>query len=279
MAAGRVIPYCGLPPSPEQLLGRWNLDPVLAASLAAIAVAYVAGARRAGLGKTQRTWFYGGWGLTAFALICPLCPLSVSLFAARVGQHMVLTLAAAPMVALSRPIEAFAALGRRNGRGGGAGGQAPAATAPLAAGLFAVLLWYWHAPGPYEATFESTLVYWLMHVTLYGSALWLWTALLTGPRTAPVGAVLAGLASTVQMGLLGALITLSPRPVYAPHLLTAYLWGLTPLQDQQIGGALMWVPGCFAFLAAALYELWAALERPAAAPGLARAPVLAPAPR
>lgn len=259
--SARVIPYCGTPPAPAELLGRWNLDPVLLAVLAGVAALYVLGARRGGLDQARRRWFYAGWGLTALALISPLCPLSVALFSARVGQHMILTLVCAPMVAAGRPLDAIAALvrGRPTAVTDGA-----ATTAPLVAGLFAVLLWYWHAPGPYAGTFDSTLTYWTMHLTVFGSALWLWTALIARLGSRPLHALAAGLFSTLQMGLLGALITLSPRAVYAPHFATAGLWGLTPLQDQQLGGALMWIPGCLAFLLAAGAELWTLLE-PAAA--------------
>lgn len=261
--AGREvhIPYCGTPPDPGQLLHRWNLDPVLITILGGLWLAYALGARRAGVVSGRRNLFHVGWGLTAAALISPICPLSVSLFSARVGQHMVLTLLAAPLVAAGRPVLALRALS----------GMGPAAPAPsvgkramLAAALFWALLWYWHVPGPYEATFESTLVYWTMHLTLYGSALLLWSALLEGGRGQPAWTIGAGLVSTVQMGLLGALITLAPQAVYGPHFLTTAAWGLTPLQDQELGGAIMWVPGCVAFLGAAMIELGALLSEPAA---------------
>lgn len=265
--SAQVIPYCGAPPTPVELFGRWNLDPVLLVALAAVAGLYALGARRSELSKAQRLWFYAGWTLTGLALVSPLCPLSVALFAARVGQHMLLTLICAPMVAAGRPLDVLAALIRRRPTPVTDGA---AATSPLAAGMFAVLLWYWHAPGPYAATFDSTVTYWTMHVTVFGSALWLWTALIARLGSRPALALAAGLLSTVQMGLLGALVTLSPHALYAPHFATAGLWGLTPLQDQQLGGALMWAPGCLAFLAAALAELWALLEPPALMPGRAR---------
>lgn len=264
------IPYCGTPPNPGELLERWNLDPVLISALAALWVAYSVGARRAGVARRERTLFHVGWALTAAALISPLCPLSVSLFAARVGQHMILTLIAAPLVAAGHPATALRGiLGRRGPPP--TSGDGPAKSAVLAAGLFWALLWYWHAPGPYAATFESTLVYWTMHVTVYGSALWLWSALLAQPRRQPVWTISAGLISTIQMGLLGALITLAPRAVYAPHFTTTFAWGLSPLQDQQLGGAIMWIPGCVVFLAAAMAELWTLLSEPAPAPPRARA--------
>jgi cytochrome c oxidase assembly factor CtaG len=63
---------------------------------------------------------------------------------------------------------------------------------------------------------------------------------------------------------LGALITFSPRPWYAAHLDTTAAWGLTPLADQQLAGAIMWVPAGVVYVAAALalFGGWlAAVER------------------
>jgi putative membrane protein len=122
-----------------------------------------------------------------------------------------------------------------------------------AAAAFAVLLWFWHSPPAYAATFASTVLYLTMQITLFGSACWLWSTLLCRERTLVGG--LASIASSVQMGLLGALITLSPRPFHAQHFLTTDAWGLTPLQDQQLGGAILWVPGCIVFLVVATIAL------------------------
>jgi putative membrane protein len=80
------LPYCGTPPSPETLLSRFNLDPVLIAALVAAATLHW-------LYRRSREGGYlagAGWAVTTLALISPLCALSVSLFAARVGQHMLL---------------------------------------------------------------------------------------------------------------------------------------------------------------------------------------------
>ncbi|HEX6860755.1 MAG TPA: cytochrome c oxidase assembly protein [Caulobacteraceae bacterium] len=240
-----IIPYCGSPPAPAELLSRWNLDPLLIGVLVALGGLYVAGK---GPGGWRRGAFAAGWLLTTLALISPLCPLSVSLFGARVGQHMILTLVAAPLVALGRPFETLrvilpgAQLGREGGR-------------PITAALaFAALVWFWHAPGPYTTTFLSTAVYWEMHITLFGAALWLWSELLSG-RAGAAG-LGASVISMLQMGMLGALITLSPEAIYTPHALTTAAWGLSPLEDQQLGGALMWVPGGIAFLAASLWLGW-----------------------
>lgn len=244
--AGVVLPYCGAPPLPGTLWGRWNADGVLIATLLALAAAYAVGIcllRRRGwpLSRGAPLAFAAGWMIAAAALISPLCALSVSLFAARVAQHMILSLIAAPLVAVGLP-----SLAR---------GRGSSSAAFPAAGLFAALIWFWHAPAPYALTFASTTAYWAMHVSVISAAVWLWRTLLATGAHRVLPAVGAGVLSCVQMGLLGALITFAPRPLYAPHALTTAVWGLSPLADQQLGGAIMWAPGGLVFLAAAMFGL------------------------
>jgi putative membrane protein len=255
-----TIPYCGQPPGPGSLWVSWNLDPVLIGGLVAVLGLYILGnfrLERAGrrLRASQQAAFLSGWLITTLALVSPLCPLSVSLFAARVGQHMVLTLLAAPLVAAGRPVTTIAAALAGPMRRGRWMKPAPL----LATAAFTVLLWFWHAPGPYAATFSGTLAYWSMHFTIFGNALWLWDGLLADDAGSMIRTVAAGLISSVQMGFLGALITLAPRAVYEPHSLTTSVWGLTQLQDQQFGGVIMWVPGCTIFLGFAMLALWPAV--------------------
>lgn len=209
-----------------------------------------------GLEFKRKTCFHAGWLITILALVSPLCPLSVSLFAARVAQHMILTLVAAPLVVAGRPAEVLAAaIGMRVPR------DASKVRAPLfAAAAFGVLLWFWHAPAPYAATFSSTFVYWSMHATVFGTALWLWRALLERRNSSVVAKLAAGFFSSAQMGFLGALITLAGRAVYAPHALTTAAWGLSPIEDQQLGGIVIWIPGCLVFLVFALLALAPALS-------------------
>ena len=89
-----LIPYCGTPPLPSEILGRFNLDPVLIGSLLILAGLHVRAVRRSGVAG----YVAGGWLIAAAALTSPLCALSVSLFSARIGQHMVLILIAAPLI-------------------------------------------------------------------------------------------------------------------------------------------------------------------------------------
>jgi putative membrane protein len=164
---------------------------------------------------------------------------------------MILLLVAAPLIALGLPA------------------RHPASTADrswalwAAATAFMAALWGWHMPTAYDVTFTSTFLYWLMHITLFGSGIVLWRELVNHPAKRTPAVMTVGLLTSMQMGLLGAVLALARRPLFFPHLTSTQIWGLTPLQDQQLGGILMWVPGILLFLWAAirsLRQLWDTLE-------------------
>ncbi|HEV7714639.1 MAG TPA: cytochrome c oxidase assembly protein, partial [Steroidobacteraceae bacterium] len=205
-----------------------------------------------GLSNERRTRIQAaaGWLVAAVAFISPLCALSVSLFSARIGQHMMLLLIAAPLIALALPASHL----QRGTRGLWA-----------TASAFFVALWVWHMPTPYDATFTSTALYGLMHLTLFGCGILLWRELLQHRPAHTIEVLVVGVLTSMQMTLLGAVLTLAGHPLFSRHLLTAAAWGLSPMQDQQLGGILMWIPGTLLFLWAAvrsLRRLWSALESP-----------------
>jgi putative membrane protein len=225
--------YCGAPADPANWATRWIFDPLALAVIAGVAFVHLKSV------PAHRRAIAAGWAVVALTVFSPLCALSVSLFSARVGQHLIFILIAAPLLA-------------RGWRG-------PAA--PLAAGaVFSAFLWLWHAPAPYDATFRSVPLYWMMHLSLLASATWLWAAL----ERAPWRGVVASALVAMQMSALAALLTFAPTPWFPPHLTTSWAFGLSPLADQQFGGVLMWTLGGGAFAALALIPLWRALEpRPA----------------
>jgi putative membrane protein len=205
--------YCGAPPDPAALLGRWNLDPVLLALLAA-AVLLARRSQRPGLALA-------GIGVLALAFVSPVCALGVSLFSARALHHLLLVGAAAPLLALAWP---------------GRWRAPPGAALALATAT----LWAWHLPAFYDAALAGTALYWLMQASLLGSAVWFWQAIF---GAAPLAGGLGALLGMAQMGLLGALLTFAPRPLYGAHFGTTLPWGLEQLADQQLAGLVMWVPG------------------------------------
>lgn len=236
------LPYCGSAPLPGDLLTRFNLDPVLIISLTLLAAWQFRAVGRTGAGGVPRRQAFSmsGWLIAAMAFISPLCALSVALFSARVLQHMILVLIAAPLIAMGLPRSV------PSGR--------PWRLWIATTGFF-LALWYWHMPIPYDSTFASTGLYWIMHITLFGSAILVWRELLDHPPQWTGQVLAAGTLTFVHMGLLGAVLTLADRPLFTRHLVSSYPWGLSPLQDQQLGGSLMWVPGIGLFMWTALRSL------------------------
>lgn len=229
--------YCGPAPDAASLAWRWNLDPVLLAALAVFAFVLL----RNGNG---RTFAMLGLAVLAVAFISPLCALASALFSARVLHHVLLVAVAAPFLAL--------ALGR----------AAWPARAPHAAfAAHTLLFWLWHSPAAYAFALSSHAAYWLMQLSLLVSAVWLWAAALS-PRTPPGNACALLFGTMLQMGMLAALLTFSSEPLYDAHLTTTAAFGLTPLEDQQLAGVLMWVPAAGPYLLAVLWRIRAVLAQP-----------------
>lgn len=227
--ARRWIPYCGEAPGPGAWLGRWNLDPVLLAILLLLALAiwWRPSARR----HAPLRW---AWAGALVLYVSPLCALSSAFFTVRVVHHLVVVLALAPLLA-----QGLAPVLRR----------LPVPLWTCTAWATAVF-WAWHAPSSYAAALSSDALYWLMQLLLLASATAFWLAV---QRAAPAASIGAILATTLAMGLLGALITFAGRPLYEPHFASTLAWGISPLADQQLAGVVMWAPGSIAYLLAALW--------------------------
>lgn len=230
--------YCGPPAYPDDIWSRWNPDPFLLLPLLALVGLMVATGPRAG----RWLWFAAGVTALAVAFVSPLCALAVSLFSARTVDHLVI-------IAFAAPLLAIALFGVR---------RSEVSLSPVPAGLVhAAVLWAWHLPAAYEAALATTIWYWLMQGTLLASGVWFWAGLLTR-QTSPVVAIATLGAFSAQMGLLGAILVFAPEPLYLPHAQTTVAWGLTPLEDQQLAGVVMWVLGALPYLAAAVVAvgLW-----------------------
>lgn len=216
---------------PGEWLTRWNFDPMLLAGLAAAALAWQFAVGRQA--PDRRKWFAGAFALLLILFVSPFCALTSALFSARVVHHVLLTAAIAPLLVLSFPAPRL---------------RAPGALAFWTAAQ-ALVFWAWHSPALYALALSSDAVYWLMQLTLLGSALGFWSVLRRSSAPACVAALLG---TMVQMGLLGALITFAGSPLYSPHFASTQGWGLEPLEDQQLAGLIMWAPAPAIYLAAAL---------------------------
>ncbi len=239
MPASLALSYCGPAPLPDDVWGRWNLDPWLIAALV-IAVGLFAMLRPS---RDEQMRFAASVSVLGVIFISPLCALTVALFSARVAHHVLL-------VAVAAPLLAWALVSHVRGR------FAAQLLSPLVL-LHTAAFWIWHAPDAYNAALENTAIYWLMQISLLGTAVLLWLAIIV---STPGRAIAALLFLTVQMGLLGALLVFASRPLYLPHFTTTTAFGLDPLADQQLAGLIMWVPASVPYIAVGLWRLLALLR-------------------
>lgn len=134
------------------------------------------------------------------------------------------------------------------------------ASKPMAAtALHALALWAWHVPILYNMAVRDELAHWLQHASFFITALFFWSAVF---RNRNVGiSIIILLITLINTGMLGALLTFSPVPWYHGH--EPENWGLTPLEDQQLAGLVMWVPASFIYVTAALALGASLLQEPA----------------
>jgi cytochrome c oxidase assembly factor CtaG len=188
--------------------------------------------------------------------------VGAALFSVHMVQHLLLVVVAAPLLVLGEPLTATLwALPPQARRTVGRWGRAHAVRAlwrllrhPLTAWVLHVAaLWVWHAPRLYDAAVRHPGVHVLEHATFFGTALLFWWVITDRRSRRRLGfgpAVLYIFTGGLQSTVLGALLTMARHPWYLSHYDTTRAWGLTPLEDQQLAGLIMWVPASFAYLAA-----------------------------
>jgi putative membrane protein len=247
----------------------WSWNPWVIESLILAACLYLRGGRalwhtavRArGIHRRESVAFWSGWCVLVAALVSPLHALGAGLFSAHMIQHEVLMLVAAPLLVLGRPLPLFLRAlplpwRRQLGKlGKSLQGSWRILTQPLVAwALHAAALWVWHIPRLFQVTLTSELAHAWQHLSFFGTALCFWWALLYRHQELQgYGvAVLAVFTTALHSSLLGALLTFAPTPWYPAYAHTTAAWGLTPLEDQQLGGLVMWIPAGVVYLLAAL---------------------------
>lgn len=137
----------------------------------------------------------------------------------------------------------------------------------VAGGLFSVILLVWHTVGAYDLMMRNHDVHIATHLMFIVAALLLWWPAMspaaTLPRLGPGRAMLYLFLVQLPMQLLGAMVTFADQPLYAWYVTAPRTWGLSPLDDQKIGGLLMWVVGNLWIWGAmsVLFFRWAKTER------------------
>jgi putative membrane protein len=184
-------------------------------------------------------------GLLALAVVWLWLPQMARVaFWAHMTMHMGVVAVAAPLIALG------VAGGRLDPVG-----KVPGLFAPIPASVLElVVVWAWHAPALHHAARHSAIWLVMEQGMFLTCGLLVWLSAFGGDGSRGGDRVAAGvvglLLTSMHMTLLGALLALTPRPLHA-H--SAGFYGLSPLQDQHLGGAIMLLVGGISYLAGGLW--------------------------
>ena len=257
------------PPTVANLLFGWTFEPAVVIPLVASWVAWRYAVRRVNaqhpanpVPRIRSLAFYGALGAVAVALDSGIDRYDTVLFSVHMVQHLLLTLVAAPLFALSAPITLLLRL------------SSPATrrrwilpvlhsrvlrtlSFPVVSWLiFAAVMWGTHFSPIFDRSLEDPFVHDLEHLGyLAAGVLFWWPAI--GPDPAPWRMshpvrIMYVLLQMPQNTFLAVAILNVAQPLYPHYATLVRAWGPSPLNDQQIAAGIMWLFGDLGFLAAIL---------------------------
>ncbi|MGE6739438.1 cytochrome c oxidase assembly protein [Allorhizobium pseudoryzae] len=147
--------------------------------------------------------------------------------------------------------------------------KSPILTPLVASMIELVAVWGWHLPALRALAESAPFFRVLEQVTFLVAGLILWLSCFggsgVGQEQRRLGGTLGLLFTSMHMTLLGALLSLSPRPLYGEGFVTCFGVPLSAGQDQQIGGVVMLMVGAAVYLAGGVTLLARTLNAPFAA--------------
>lgn len=238
----------------------------------------VAHRRRGGNERTtvaQDAAFVAGLAAMFLSLNGPLHDISdYYLFSGHMVQHLVLTIVSPPLLLLGtpgwmlRPALSLPVVGT----------VARRLTTPRAAYLtFNLVLAAWHLPPLYNAAMFFHEVHILQHLMFIAASVIMWWPLLSPlpelPRLSYPGQMLYSFLMTLPMTIISIYIVYASHVLYPAYASAPRLWGLSPLEDQRLGGLIMWIPGGLFFyvIASLVFYRWQHTARDDRAGSQARA--------
>ncbi len=246
-----------------RLMLAWDWEPSIVIGCAVLAAAYCYLAQRR---SAKTLYFLGGVLLLLLDLVSPLDRLGDEyLFSAHIVQHFVLALIVPPLLLLGmKPSWVESALRQNLIRWL----EQYLGNPPVSWALGVGCMLAWHVPVLFNAALANEALHIIQHLSflITGTIYW-W------PILAPVERVRLSVAGSISYlftaclacSLLGAALTFGPPGLYPAYIhpqdslgilpLIRDGWGLDPRNDQQLGGVLMWVPGCFVYLSGILWTL------------------------
>jgi putative membrane protein len=261
-------------PTLSILLLSWAWRPEILTTLGVAATLHLMGRwrlKQRGGGPLVARWrsvaYLGGLAVLAIALMSPIDVLSGQFFFMHMVQHLLLVMIAPPLLWIANPMPIAmwglpAGLRREVGRG-----LRPKAvfrralqtlTTPGLVWLaFVAVLVGWHDPRAYQAALRSDLVHDVEHLSFFITAMLFWWHV-TGAaphihRRLSAGKRAGYALSVVPPNMItGIALSFASKPVYAYYTIVPRLGRMSVLQDQMLGGVIMWIPGSMMYIIAAL---------------------------
>jgi putative membrane protein len=235
---------------------RWTVHPSTVIGILALGALYtwrLRAADRAGDAPTlgQRLAFASGLVALFVALNGPIHDLSDSyLFSAHMVQHLLLTMLVTPLLIVGtsggmlRPIlarRAPLAIARR------------ITTGAAAFIIFNVTLIAWHLPPLYNLAMADHGVHIVQHLCFLATSVLMWWPLLSRIPELPALSrplqLLYICLLMIPMSVVGMIITYADEVLYPAYESAPRISGLSPQQDQLVGGLIMWIPGSLIYIA------------------------------
>jgi putative membrane protein len=257
----------------------WHFDAHVVVPLGFMTFFYLLGLRRWTERSREHPWwrtalYLSGMALLILSLQSPIDALGMHHFTFHMLQHEIMMMIAIPMILLGAPttptLRGLPPIARQHVirpmmKSPLARGLYRLITHPVVAiGVFVFVLWAWHyVPGWYDAVLEGGAIHDLQHLTMAGAAaLFWWNVIDPRPLRSRVplpARILYIFAAGIPKMAIAAFITFADEVIYPTYLEVWPIVGLDPLEDQQLGGLIMWVPSKFLMLiiAAIIFFVWA----------------------
>jgi putative membrane protein len=245
---------------------KWSIHPSTVIGLAALGAIYLWRARQAGAGEkvsgSRKLLFFSSLFLIFASLNGPLHDLSDDyLFSAHMVQHLILTLAMPPLMIAGVPGWMLRPLLRNPVLGA----IARKVTRPAwCFVIFNLAIMIWHLPVFYNAAMANHNIHIVEHLVFMAAAVLMWWPLTSQlpelPRLPYPGQVLYCFLMSLPMSVVAVYITLADHILYPAYSSAPRIFPLSPMEDQLLGGLIMWVPGglIFVIIMSVVFFKWSA---------------------